>query len=94
MYFLVIVIGVTFIFSQVKPSCKNKLAKGNISCKVNIEANKKINATDEIQLSNTAIPHKLDAKNNSIDKKSCFNCIKTPLWKIWEKKKGCRNTGT
>ena len=95
-YLLVMVMSVTLVFSQGKPCCKNK-AKGKVSCKLNeanIEANKEFNVADKIQSSNTSTPCKLDAKNTSIDKKSCSNCTKAPWWKIWAKKKGCCNTST
>ena len=96
-YILVIVLSITFIFSQGKPCCKNKEGKGRVSCKfnkANIEANKEINIADEIQLTNTSPRCTLDAKNTSIDKKCCSKCTKAPWWKIWGKKKGCCNAST
>ena len=96
-HLLVIILSITFIFSQGKPCCKNKEGKGKVSCKfnkANIEANKEINVANEIQSSNTSKPCKLDTKNTSIDKKSCPNCTKAPWWKIWGKKKGCCNVST
>ena len=96
-YLLVIVISTTLIFSQGKPYCKNKEGKGKVSCKfnkANIDANKKIKVSDETQLSNTSPRSTFDAKKTSIDKEGCSNCSKAPWWKIWSKKKGCRNTKT
>ena len=92
-YLLVIVLSITFIFSQGKPCCKNKEGKGRVSCKFN-KANKEINIADEIQLTNTSPRSTLDAKNTSIDKKCCSKCTKAPWWKIWGKKKGCCNAST
>ena len=96
-YLLVIVMSITLIFTQGKPCCKSKTGKEKVSCtlnKANFEENKEINVADEIQSSNTSSRCKLDAKNASIDKKSCSNCTKATWWKIWEKKKGCCNTCT
>ena len=95
--YLLVIMSITLVFTQGKPCCKNKEGKGKVSCKLNkanIEANKEINVANEIQSSNTSTPCKLDAKNTSIDKKSCSNCTKAPWWKIWEIKKGCCNTST
>ena len=92
-YLLVIVISITLIFTQGKPCCKNKEAKGKVSCKFN-KANKEINVADEIQLTNTSPRCTLNSKNTSIDKKGCSNCTPAPWWKFWEKKKECCNTST
>ena len=95
-YFIILAMSLTLVFSQGKPCCKNKARKGKVSCKfnqTNIDANKDGAVTEAgSQVKTTAVLQwPLSAQNISIDKKNCTNCSNAPWWKFWSKKKSCCN---
>ena len=96
LYFIILAMSLTLVYSQGKPCCKNKAGKGKVSCKfsqANVDANNggtvteagsQIRTTDVVQCP-------LGTQNISIAKKNCTNCSNSPWWKFWEKKKSCCN---
>ena len=42
-------------------------------------------------IKNVLTPEEVHKLNISVDKKNCGNCVKTPWWKFWAKKKKCFN---
>ena len=96
LYFIILAMSFTLVFSQGKPCCKNKGGKGKVSCKfnqANIDVNNDGTVTENDFQVTTAggiqCPHA--AQNISVEKKNCVNCVKTPWWKFWAKKKNCCN---
>ena len=95
-YFIILSMSFTLVFSQGKPCCKNKAGKGNVACKfnqANIDANNDGTVTEAgSQVKTTAVVQcPLSAQNISIDKKNCTNCSNAPWWEFWVKKKSCCN---
>ena len=95
-YFIILAMSLTLVYSQGKPCCKNKAGKGKVACKfsqANVDANNDGTVTETgAQVSTTAVVQcPLSAQNISIDKKNCTNCSNAPWWKFWEKKKSCCN---
>ena len=95
-YFIILAMSLTLVFSQGKPCCKNKGGKGKVACKfnqANIDVNNDGTVTENDFQVTTAggiqCPHA--AQNISIEKKNCVNCVKNPWWKFWVKKKNCCN---
>ena len=94
LFFIVITLSLTLVYSQGKPCCKNK-AKNGISCKfkqgnnriedgsVGIDGNTLLAANTEIQCPNST-------KSTSTKVKICANTKKASWWKFWAKK-GCCN---
>ena len=95
-YFIILAMCLTLVFSQGKPCCKNKAGKGKVSCKFN-QANIDVNNDGTVTGKGSQVatvggiqcPHA--AQNTSVNKKNCVNCVKTPWWKFWLKKKNCCN---
>ena len=95
-YFIILAMSLTLVFSQGKPCCKNKAGKGKVACKfnqANIDTNNDGTVTEAgSQVKTTAgVQCPLSAQNISINKKNCTNCSNAPWWKFWSKKKNCCN---
>ena len=86
-YFTILAMSLTLVFSQGKPCCKKKAGKGKVACKFN-QANIDANKVDNIVVDGT------QTIAAAIDNKNCANCTKAPWWKLWGKKKGCCNTNS
>ena len=96
LYFIILAMSLTLVFSQGKPCCKNKAGKGKVTCKfnqANVEANNDGTVTETgVQVKTTAgVQCPLSAQNISFNKKNCTNCSNAPWWKFWSKKKSCCN---
>ena len=91
-YFIIIAISLTLVFSQGKPCCKNKTCKGKISCKFNQAAiGTDKDAAGELTAETTDGNQKsLESKVGS--SKCDKRCTNKPWWKFWVKKKNCCNT--
>ena len=96
-YFIILAISISLVFSQGKPCCKNKAGKGKVACKFNLTD---IGAKKDVIISNeeTRVTEKSDGKcaystnvSSSIQKK-CSSCKTAPWWKFWAKKKNCCNS--
>ena len=96
-YFIILAMSLTLVFSQGKPCCKNKAGKGKVSCKFNqatIDAAKDGIVTDKLTQTqgNTVVQCPNSANINFADQKKCNGCKSAPWWKFWVKKKQCCNT--
>ena len=106
-YFIILAMSLTLVFSQGKPCCKNKSGKGKVSCKFNraqIDGNKDgITTADEIQTTEKAgvqCPNKpgcicsKSVSAKTTNQKKCDSCANVKWWKFWAKKNNCCNTKT
>ena len=97
-YFIVLSLCLSLAFSQSKPCCKNKAAKGKVSCKLNqanIDAaqdNGVISNEEASTSGKPAVNCANKAAFSSLEKTDCNGCKKSPWWKFWAKKKACCNT--
>ena len=88
-YFIILTMSLTFVFSQGKPCCKNKSGKEKVACKFNQSntGNNTINTVAEGETKNID-----EVQSQPINKKNCTSNTSSPWWKFWSKKKGCCNT--
>ncbi len=99
MYFIILAISVSLVFTQGKPCCKNKSGKGKVACKFNLTD---IGAKEDILISNeeTINAEKSGEKGaystdvSSSFTKKCSGCKTSPWWKFWSKKNNCCNSKT
>ena len=90
-YFIILAMSLTFVFSQGKPCCKNKVCKGKVSCKVNqanidVKGDGSINDDGSQATSNISVQSPNNATTNSSFQKKCGSCGNSPWWKFWVKK--------
>ena len=103
-YFIIIAMSFTLVFSQGKPCCKNKSGKNKVSCKFNqAKIDAKNNGVEGSLVTGNAIiqcPNKpgctgckcsKNVTTNSTNQK-CDSCENAKWWKFWAKKKNCCST--
>ena len=96
-FFVILLMSLSVVFTQAKPCCKNKDSKGKVACKLNqsnIESNNdKIVSKDGLDIANSEgvqCSNSIQKKCNS--KEDCPNFVSSPWWKFWAKKNECCNS--
>ena len=100
--------SLTFVFSQGKPCCKNKVCKGKVSCKFNqakidtkgdgamVTDGSLVTSNPVVQCPNkpgcTGCKCSKNVATNSINQKICDSCANAKWWQFWMKKKNCCRT--
>ena len=97
-YFIILAISFSLMFSQGKPCCKNKSGKGTVSCKfnqANIDTNKDgiISVEEAKSTEKAGVQCQHSSNINFTDQKKCSNCKTSSWWKFWAKKKSCSCNG-
>lgn len=96
LFFIILAVSFSLSFTQGKPCCKSKSAKGKVSCKID-QANIDLNNDGTISAEEIRVAEEkgiIYSKTATIsNEKQCNGCPKnSPWWKFWAKKKDCCNT--